>query len=82
MNWPASIPTATASVTPDFPGKTVLTGHLSAGMKVRRAVLGDAHVDRSLANQTDFDADFDEYIAAINAIEHYWLRVVERSPAL
>ncbi len=26
--------------------------------------------------------DFDEYIAAINAIEHYWLRVVERSPAL
>ena len=32
------------------------------GMKVRRAVLGDAHVDRSEANQTDFDADFQRYI--------------------
>jgi 4-carboxymuconolactone decarboxylase len=29
-----------------------------AGMKTRRAVLGDAHVDRSMANRTDFDTDF------------------------
>ena len=28
------------------------------GMKVRREVLGDAHVDRSEANKTDFDQPF------------------------
>ncbi len=33
-----------------------------AGMKVRREVLGDAHVDRSLANQSAFDAGFQRYI--------------------
>jgi 4-carboxymuconolactone decarboxylase len=32
------------------------------GMKTRREVLGDAHVDRAEANKTDFDADFQEYI--------------------
>jgi 4-carboxymuconolactone decarboxylase len=32
------------------------------GMKVRREVLGDAHVDRSLANATDFDRDFQRWI--------------------
>lgn len=32
------------------------------GMVVRRAVLGDAHVDRSLARATDFDGDFQDYI--------------------
>ncbi len=32
------------------------------GMKVRRAVLGDAHVDRSEANKTSFDADFQHFI--------------------
>jgi len=32
------------------------------GMKVRRAVLGDAHVDRAEANKTPFDADFQRYI--------------------
>ncbi|WP_436836934.1 4-carboxymuconolactone decarboxylase, partial [Pseudomonas aeruginosa] len=31
-------------------------------MKTRRAVLGDAHVDRAEANKTDFDADFQRYI--------------------
>lgn len=30
--------------------------------KTRREVLGDAHVDRSLANMTDFDADFIRFI--------------------
>jgi 4-carboxymuconolactone decarboxylase len=34
------------------------------GMKVRRAVLGDAHVDRSLANATSLDADFQSWITA------------------
>lgn len=32
------------------------------GMKVRRAVLGDAHVDRAEANKNDFDADFQQFI--------------------
>ncbi|CAO3410902.1 4-carboxymuconolactone decarboxylase (EC 4.1.1.44) [Azospirillum largimobile] len=32
------------------------------GMAVRRAVLGDAHVDRSLERATDFDAEFQEFI--------------------
>lgn len=33
-----------------------------AGMQVRRAVLGDAHVDRAQANRTPFTADFQELI--------------------
>ncbi|CDN50744.1 4-carboxymuconolactone decarboxylase [Neorhizobium galegae] len=32
------------------------------GMKTRRAVLGDAHVNRALANQTPFDGPFQEMI--------------------
>ena len=32
------------------------------GMRVRREVLGDAHVDRAEANKTDFDADFQRFI--------------------
>lgn len=35
---------------------------LEAGMKVRRHVLGDEHVDRSLKNATDFTRDFQELI--------------------
>jgi 4-carboxymuconolactone decarboxylase len=33
-----------------------------AGEKVRRKVLGDAHVDRATANTTPFDAPFQEFI--------------------
>jgi len=33
-----------------------------AGMEVRRAVLGDAHVDRAIANTTDFTEPFQEFI--------------------
>lgn len=33
-----------------------------AGMKVRRAVLGDAHVDRAVAGITDLDRDYQQYI--------------------
>ena len=36
-------------------------GH-DAGMEVRRAVLGDAHVDRALERTTDFTAPFQEFI--------------------
>jgi len=32
------------------------------GMKVRRSVLGDAHVDRAEAAKTDFDEDFQRLI--------------------
>ena len=34
----------------------------AAGMTVRRAVLGDAHVDRSLANRNAFSEEFQELI--------------------
>jgi 3-oxoadipate enol-lactonase/4-carboxymuconolactone decarboxylase len=34
----------------------------AAGMAVRREVLGDAHVDRAVANTTEFTADFQEFI--------------------
>lgn len=33
-----------------------------AGMVVRRAVLGDAHVDRAIANTTAFTAPFQDFI--------------------
>ncbi len=32
------------------------------GMKVRREVLGDRHVDRAEANKTAFDSDFQRFI--------------------
>jgi 4-carboxymuconolactone decarboxylase len=32
------------------------------GMKVRRAVLGDAHVDKSLKNRTEFNEEFQDLI--------------------
>jgi 4-carboxymuconolactone decarboxylase len=32
------------------------------GMSVRRAVLGDAHVDRSLKNKNEFNQDFQDLI--------------------
>ena len=37
------------------------------GLKVRRAVLGDAHVERSLARQNDFTAEFQDMIT-----RHAW----------
>lgn len=33
-----------------------------AGMRVRREVLGDAHVDRAVAATTDLTADFQDFI--------------------
>ncbi len=43
------------------------------GMKTRRAVLGDAHVDRAEATKTEFDADFQQYITE-NAWGSIWSR--------
>ncbi|MBM4418932.1 MAG: 4-carboxymuconolactone decarboxylase [Chloroflexi bacterium] len=46
---------------------------MEEGLRVRRAVLGDAHVDRSLANATALDRDFQEFIT-----EYAWGRVWAR----
>ena len=35
---------------------------MSEGMRVRREVLGDPHVDRAEARTTDFTADFQDFI--------------------
>ena len=37
-------------------------GAYEAGLLIRRSVLGDAHVDRSLTNVTDFNRDFQDLI--------------------
>lgn len=36
---------------------------LEAGLEIRRAVLGDAHVDRTRSGLTDFDQEFDDMIS-------------------
>lgn len=43
------------------------------GMKTRRSVLGNEHVDKAEANKTDFDKDFQEYITN-NAWGSVWSR--------
>jgi 4-carboxymuconolactone decarboxylase len=43
------------------------------GMKVRRAVLGDDHVDRSIATTTDFNREFQDFITR-NAWGEIWTR--------
>ncbi|MEU3301732.1 4-carboxymuconolactone decarboxylase [Streptomyces sp. NPDC006678] len=50
---PAEQPQAVGAVRPD---------PYEAGMRVRRAVLGDAHVDRAMAGADDFTGDFQELI--------------------
>jgi 3-oxoadipate enol-lactonase/4-carboxymuconolactone decarboxylase len=39
-----------------------MTDAYERGMEVRRAVLGDEHVDRAIARTTDFTADFQDLI--------------------
>jgi 4-carboxymuconolactone decarboxylase len=36
-----------------------------AGMRTRREVLGDEHVDRAIANTTEFTADFQDFITRV-----------------
>ncbi|WHO84040.1 4-carboxymuconolactone decarboxylase [Rhizobium leguminosarum] len=43
------------------------------GMAIRRAVLGDAHVDRAAATSTEFDRPFQELITEA-AWGHVWSR--------
>ena len=43
------------------------------GMKMRKSVLGNTHVDKAESNKTDFDTDFQEYITK-NAWGSIWSR--------
>jgi 4-carboxymuconolactone decarboxylase len=43
------------------------------GMKIRRKILGDKHVDKAEERKTDFDKDFQEYIVN-NAWGDIWSR--------
>jgi 4-carboxymuconolactone decarboxylase len=45
----------------------------STGMRVRREVLGDEHVDRAIASTSDFTADFQDYITR-SAWSDVWAR--------
>jgi 4-carboxymuconolactone decarboxylase len=49
------------------------TTRYQQGMKVRRAVLGDEHVDRAVATTTDFNRDFQDFITR-NAWGEIWTR--------
>ena len=55
------------------------------GMKTRRKVLGDAHVDRAMANRAALDAPFQDLITEA-AWGHVWSRDAisprDRSPSL
>jgi 4-carboxymuconolactone decarboxylase len=53
--------------------QAVTDNRYEQGLKVRREVLGDEHVDRSLSGQTAFDADFQRYITA-SAWGSVWAR--------
>lgn len=57
--------------TPDIPTPDPAASEegdlFDAGMAVRRRVLGDAHVDRSMASATPFTKDFQEYLT-----RHVW----------
>ena len=46
----------------DFLLPSLPPDRLEAGYAVRRTVLGDAHVDRAMANTTDFTREFQELI--------------------
>ncbi|GIV96882.1 MAG: 4-carboxymuconolactone decarboxylase [Herpetosiphonaceae bacterium] len=47
--------------------------HFDAGMRVRREVLGDEHVDRAQAGQTSLDAEFQHFITEV-AWGRVWAR--------
>ncbi|AWI31876.1 4-carboxymuconolactone decarboxylase [Streptomyces tirandamycinicus] len=68
----SSVPSVSAPVAPvaeiapaaeqPHPEGAVRPDPYEAGMRVRRAVLGDAHVDRAMAAADEFTADFQELI--------------------
>jgi 4-carboxymuconolactone decarboxylase len=49
------------------------TKRYQQGMKIRRAVLGDEHVDRAVATTTDFNRDFQDFITR-SAWGEIWTR--------
>ena len=49
------------------------TKRYKQGMKIRRAVLGDEHVDRAVATTTEFNRDFQDFITR-NAWGEIWTR--------
>jgi 4-carboxymuconolactone decarboxylase len=49
------------------------TKRYQRGMNIRRAVLGDEHVDRAVATTTDFNRDFQDFITR-NAWGEIWTR--------
>lgn len=55
-------PEKVADLILDFCGEADQLSLYERGMKIRRSVLGNAHVDRAEANKTEFDRDFQEYI--------------------
>jgi len=60
---PAEAPQRVAALIADHIGLPAATGDAySAGMAVRRAVLGAAHVDRATASSTELTADFQRMI--------------------
>ena len=59
---PVEQPDAVAQLIADHLEGTMSDELHDAGMEVRRAVLGDAHVDRAVANTTDFSRPFQELI--------------------
>ncbi|HST65364.1 MAG TPA: alpha/beta fold hydrolase [Mycobacteriales bacterium] len=67
---PAEAPAATAALLVGYllrrplpgPGGLTLADLRAAGNRVRRDVLGDAHVDRAAAGTTDLDRDFQDFI--------------------
>ncbi|MBL1083957.1 4-carboxymuconolactone decarboxylase [Streptomyces actinomycinicus] len=50
---PAAVPAGPAGTAPD---------RYETGLKIRREVLGDAHVDRALAQAGEFSGDFQEFV--------------------
>ena len=58
---PAEAPADIARLLIDFAGRSGEDDH-TAGMRVRREVLGDAHVDRAIAATTSFTSEFQELI--------------------
>ncbi|MCW8377492.1 bifunctional 3-oxoadipate enol-lactonase/4-carboxymuconolactone decarboxylase PcaDC [Streptomyces justiciae] len=60
---PQAVPIA--EIAPAAPAPQALGGRpdpYDAGLKVRREVLGDAHVDRALAQADEFSGDFQEFV--------------------
>ncbi|WP_052868510.1 bifunctional 3-oxoadipate enol-lactonase/4-carboxymuconolactone decarboxylase PcaDC [Streptomyces niger] len=62
---PQPQPPAVAIEAPAEQPEMVRTGSYEEGMKVRRAVLGDAYVDRAAAAADDFTGDFQDFLTRV-----------------